>query len=168
MGNVAAPFLAGFSLTVSVITLTSLAPGTARWPDLALLLFMLAAFQLIATVQFMFLARQYLAAPKDLAEWYPDWHQDYRQEQLAGILRRERGQFTSWANVARAAYSGGVLCLAAGLTVLAVPPDWEHVSVLRWAAVLVGGAATLGEAAWVVLALKRPIRPPRATPPTGR
>ncbi|MBT2369477.1 hypothetical protein J7E88_30430, partial [Streptomyces sp. ISL-10] len=63
MGNVASPFLAGFSLAVSVQTL-SLQPGATRWREAALLLLVLAAVSLIFTVQAMFWARQHLVTPK--------------------------------------------------------------------------------------------------------
>ncbi|MFI1158554.1 hypothetical protein [Streptomyces sioyaensis] len=152
MGNVAAPFLAGFSLTVFVITLT-LKEGAARWPDLALLLFMLAAFILIATVQFMFWARHHLVTPRDLMDWYPDWMQPFRRTQLSRYLRVGNGRFRRRANVARVLYGLGLLCLFAGLTILAVPPEVARTPALRWAAVWVGSAATVAEFVWVVLAL---------------
>jgi hypothetical protein len=159
MGNVAAPFLAGFSLAVTVQTL-SLPPGTTRLRDLSLLLFLLAAVLLIATVQAMFWARQYLVAPKDLMDWYPDWPQPYRRQGLTAIMKCDNARFRKWSNAARVTYDFGLLCLLSGLTMLAVPPGSAHggTSVLRWVAVAIGSAATIVEAAWVCWSLASSIR----------
>ena len=56
MGTIAAPLLAGFSLAAMVQTLT-ITTSAARWPDAALVLFMLAAVLFVATLQAMFWAR---------------------------------------------------------------------------------------------------------------
>ena len=55
MGTIAAPLLGGFSLAGMVQTLT-ITTSETRWPDAALLLFMLATVLFIATVQFMYVA----------------------------------------------------------------------------------------------------------------
>src|SRR5690242_12114963 len=49
MGTIAAPLLAGFSLAAMVQTIT-INTGQARWPDAALLLFMLAAVLFVTAV----------------------------------------------------------------------------------------------------------------------
>ncbi|MGV9268093.1 hypothetical protein ACWDRR_25910 [Kitasatospora sp. NPDC003701] len=154
MGSVAAPFLAGFSLTISVIILTSLKPDTARWPDQALLLFVLAAFMLISAVQVTFLARYYSVTPKDLMDWYPDWEQEYRRTQLSDILKTQGEKFRHRANIARWLYSAGLLLLTSGLTILAVPPHVDCASNWRWGAVAAGCVMTGVEFGWAVWALR--------------
>src|SRR5262245_37383958 len=58
MGAIAAPLLGGFSLAAMVQTIT-LTPSQARWPEAAMVLFLLAAVLFVATVQAMFWAREY-------------------------------------------------------------------------------------------------------------
>ncbi|WP_369220579.1 hypothetical protein AB5J52_00080 [Streptomyces sp. R39] len=149
MGSVAAPFLAGFALAVSVQTL-SLQSSAVRYRELAELLFLLAAIFLILAVQAMFWARRQLVTPRDLMEWFPDWAHPYRREGLLKDLRESNRSFRKWALVSAAGYDLGLLCLLAGLAVLAVPPED---SPLRWAAVAVGSVAVLCEVGWMVRGL---------------
>lgn len=147
MGTIAAPLLGGFSLAAMVQTLT-LKPGDARWPDAALLLFLLAATLFIGAMQAMFWAREYQVSPQEIKSWWPD-----AEDRLA-MLRVEQVKhaagFKMWSNRARVAYNAALLCLLAGLTVLVVPPESHgHVLALRWAAVMVGVLAFLAEAAWI-------------------
>jgi len=150
MGTIAAPLLAGFSLAAMVQTIT-ITTGAARWPEVALLLFMLAAVLFVASVQAMFWARQYQASPAEIKDWWPD----AADPQRFRLLRREQkwhaAGFRMWANRARVTYSAALLCLLAALTLLAVPaqshgpaPSW------RWLAVAVGGTAFAAEAIWII------------------
>ncbi|MBN0046926.1 hypothetical protein JS756_22985 [Streptomyces actuosus] len=151
MGTVAAPLLAGFSLSVTVQALR-LGAGDVRWPDLAALLFLLAAALLVFAVQAVFWARRHLVTAQDLMAWWPDWEQPYRRSQLIDELKLSKVYFDAWSNRARRAYSLGLLSLLSGLTVVAVPAGPTGAAPnLRWAAVALGTAATLTEAAWVVL-----------------
>ncbi|MBT2369409.1 hypothetical protein J7E88_30025, partial [Streptomyces sp. ISL-10] len=93
---------------------------------------------------------------KDLMEWWPDWAQDYRRRELSLTLIEENALYRRWSDVARVAYGLGVLWLLSGLTVLMVPPECPAPSMWRWAAVVVGSLATLGELVWVIVSLKRP------------
>ena len=147
MGTIAAPLLGGFSLAAMVQTLT-LKPSEVRWPDAALLLFLLAAALFIAAVQAMFWARGYQASPPEIMAWWPDAKD--RLDMLRDEQARHAEGFRMWSNRARVAYSAALLCLLAGLTVLAVPPGSHgHVPVLRWVAVVIGVFAFLAEAAWI-------------------
>jgi hypothetical protein len=148
MGTIAAPLLGGFSLAAMVQTLT-LKPGDARWPDAALLLFLLAAALFIGAMQVMFWAREYQVSPQEIISWWPD------AKDRLGMLRDEQikhaAGFKMWSNRARAAYNAALLCLLAGLTVLVVPPaeSHGHILALRWAAVVIGVLAFLAEVAWI-------------------
>jgi hypothetical protein len=147
VGTVAAPLLAGFSLAAMAQTLT-LTPNEVRWPDAALLLFLLAATLFIAAVQATFWARQYQTSPHEIMAWWPD-----AKDRLS-LLQREQERhaagFRMWSNRARAAYNAGLLCLLAGLTALSVPGETRgHVPVLRWVGVAVGVIAFIAEAAWI-------------------
>lgn len=57
MGSVAAPLLAGFSLTLLILVITN--PDAFRWPGLVLVAFAVSAVTLISVVQFTFWARSY-------------------------------------------------------------------------------------------------------------
>jgi uncharacterized membrane protein YdbT with pleckstrin-like domain len=55
MGSVAAPLLAGFSLTLLILVITN--SDAFRWPGLVLVAFAVSAVTLISVVQFTFWAR---------------------------------------------------------------------------------------------------------------
>ena len=150
MGTIAAPLLAGFSLAAMVQTLT-ITKSQARWPDAALLLFMVAAVLFVTTVQAMFWARGYQATPQQIKEWWPDADDAERMELLRREQKRHAAGFRMWSNRARITYSFALLCLLAALTLLAVPPpSQESASVLRWLAVAVGAAAFIAESVWTM------------------
>lgn len=148
MGAIAAPLLGGFSLAAMVQTLT-LTPSEARWPDAAMVLFLLAAALFIATVQSMFWAREYQVTPAEIIAWWPD-----AQDRL-DMLRAEQAQhaagFAMWSGRARLAYNAALICLLAGLTTLAVPAGSHgHPPVLRWVAVAFGAVALAAEILWIM------------------
>jgi hypothetical protein len=150
MGTIAAPLLAGFSLAAMVQTLT-ITKSQARWPDVALLLFMLAAVLFVTTVQTMFWARGYQATPQQIMEWWPDVDDAERMELLRREQKRHAAGFRMWSNRARITYSAALLCLLAALTLLAVPPPFqEQASILRWLAVAVGAVAFIAETVWTI------------------
>jgi hypothetical protein len=70
-GTVAAPLLAGFSFTLAGLVLQLVPTQVVRWPDLALLLFVIAGFFLIACIQFAFWAERWNISPDDLRMWWP-------------------------------------------------------------------------------------------------
>lgn len=167
MGTIAAPLLAGFSLAAMVGTLT-ISPSEARWPDVALLLFMLAAVLFVAAVQAMFWARGYQASPPEIQAWWPDATDPQRLAQLQREQKRHTAGFRMWSNRARVTYSAALLCLLAGLTMLAVPPgSYGNAAISRWLAVAVGAAAFIAESLWVMGSFTNPrwmarlLQPPR-------
>jgi hypothetical protein len=169
MGTIAAPLLAGFSLAAVVLVLTVQATE-ARWPDVALLLFLLAAVFFVTSVQAMFWARGYQASPQEIQDWWPDAADPDRLQLLRREQKRHAAGFRMWSNRARVTYSAALLCLLAALTILAVPPDSQgQAPVWRWLAVAVGAAAFMMETAWVTGSLtdsrwaRRLLEPPPAT-----
>jgi hypothetical protein len=150
MGVIAAPLLGGFSLAAMVLTVT-ITTSETRWPDAALLLFMLAAVFFVATVQFMFVARMYQASPPDFKAWWPDAEQPQRMKKLQNEQKRHAAGFRRWSGRALVNYRVAVLCLQAALTILAVPAvSHGQVSVLRWLAVAVGGVVFIAQAIWLI------------------
>jgi hypothetical protein len=166
MGTIAAPLLAGFSLAAMVQTLTIKA-SQSRSPDVALLLFMLAAVLFVGTVQAMFWARGYQANPQEMKDWWPDAQDPERLKQLRREQKRHAAGFRMWSNRARATYSAALLCLLAALTILAVPPEpYGQSPFWRWLAVAVGAGAFIIEIVWIVGSftnakwLRRLLQPP--------
>ena len=150
MGTIAAPLLGGFSLASMVLTVT-ITTSETRWPDAALLLFMLAAVLFVGTLQFMFVARRYQASPSDLKAWWPDAEQPQRMKKLQNEQKWHARGFRRWSRRALVLYRTALLCLQAALTMLAVPAvSHGQVSVLRWSAVAVGGAAFTAQAVWII------------------
>jgi MFS family permease len=129
LGSVAAPLLAGFSLTLVVYTLT--ATEAFRWPNLALVLIMSAVLALIGCVQCTMCARLFLAPGR-------------QEPRLAAAHRL-------WAKRAQVLYNGGVLLLLAGITVALVPPG--PVAPARLAAVGVGLLGLAVALLWIASAL---------------
>jgi hypothetical protein len=147
MGTIAAPLLGGFSLAATVQTI-ALTPSEARWPDAAMVLFLLAAALFIATVQAMFWAREYQVTPTEITAWWPD--AEDRHDMLRAEQARHAAGFRMWSGRARVAYNAALICLLAGLTTLAVPAGSHgHVPVLRWVGAGVGVIALAAEAAWI-------------------
>ena len=156
MGTIAAPLLAGFSLAAMVQTLT-ITKSQARWPDAALLLLLLAAVLFVATVQATFWARGYQASPQQIKEWWPDADDTRRMELLRREQKLHAAGFHMWSNRARVTYSAALLCLLAGLTLLAVPPEsYGQLSVIRWIAVAVGAVAFVAETLWIIGSFTNP------------
>ena len=145
MGSVAAPLFAGFAVVVTVQILTS--PEITRWPDLALVLTLLAAAALGASVQFAFRARLFAATPPEIEAWWPE-PDEATQEMMRAQQRRHQAAFRVWADRARHAYNVGLLAFLAAIVVVLVPPgDWTTMRAL--AAILAAVALTV-ELAWVL------------------
>ena len=68
VGEVAAPLLAGFSITL--VGVIAQGPSTIRWPGAALLLLTVAAASLLFSVQAAFFGRQLYWTRADLTAWY--------------------------------------------------------------------------------------------------
>lgn len=147
MGTIAAPLLAGFSLAAMAQTVTIKVSDT-RWPEAALLLFMLAAILFVATVQAMFWARRYQTSPREIKDWWPDSTDDQRMKREQ---RFHAAGFRMWSNRARVTYSAALLSLLAALTILAIPPE-SHAQLpfLRWLAAGLGITAFLAEVIWII------------------
>jgi hypothetical protein len=152
MGTIATPLLAGFSLAAFVQVL-ALSANDVRYGDIAALLLLLAAVFLVLAVQATFWARQYQVTPDQLKEWWPDADEPNRAEMLKTEQAEHAASFKTWARRARIAYDFGLLCLLAGLTVLAIPPATANPPA-RWAAVGVGAIAFALELGWVVASFR--------------
>jgi MFS family permease len=130
LGSVAAPLLAGFSLTLVIYTLTSTA--SFRWPNAVLALILAAALSLITAVQCALVARFYLVPGAHGAE----------QARLAAA-------HGLWARRVERLYNAGILLLFSGITVALVPPGPLAEMGARLAAIAVGLLGLAVAALWM-------------------
>jgi hypothetical protein len=149
MGMFAAPLLASGSVALIAVVLSSTA--TFRWSNPALFLLVIAAAAFVATVEFTFMARQYVVAPPDLEVWWPDAAVPERRERLRSIQRQHVRLFRSWSNRARMTYNTAILALSLGIAVLLVPTgDLDAANPFRLAAVAAAALAFAAEALWIL------------------
>ena len=155
--TIAAPLLAGFSITV--IAAVAASSEKFRWPGIALLALTVAAVLLVASLQLGFYARQHLYSAADVADW---WTPEYLEESHRAERRQREQQedFARWKKIsskARTTYNIGITILALGVASVLVPlPSASHSeSSFRWAAAAVATMAALGELAWSTVPMLR-------------
>ena len=146
MAGIAAPLLAGFSLTlVGVITSNA---QNYRWPGAAITFLVIPAALLVACIQFGFRARSYLYSSADTQAWRPDFYAKF-----SDVLRREQAgairQWNTWERRAGWSYNLAICILALGVALTVAPPAGAAQPGFRWAGSGVAVAAALGEAAWI-------------------
>jgi len=145
VGSVAAPLLASVSAALATLVVPN--EEAFRWPNLTVFLLVGATLVLVAAVQFGFRARQYIAMPSDLEQWWPI-------EDAAGIdLRRQIQRYhatkhQAWATAAGHAYNAGLLCFLLGLALITIPPG--NLGGYRLAVTALALLGALAEAAWIV------------------
>ena len=156
-GTVAAPLLAGFSITLIGLILGAADAHAIRLRGEALTALVLAALLLLACVQCAFWARQYTVTPSQIMEWWPDLGlpgdaATERHEQLRGVQWRYSVLAGCWMGRARWTYHVGILALLAGLDLLLVPLDrgasWN--SGWSWLSVAVVSLGFMAELYWTV------------------
>jgi hypothetical protein len=169
---VAAPLLAGFSLTLAALSLQL--PSTAlRWPDELLLLLIGAALAFMTSVQAAFWARSYFVTRVEAEAWWSDGYLPSRQAAIQAERCRERRSYNIWANRCRRTYAAGILLLLGGMALLLVTPEpfWD-LPVARLLAVLAIGLTLTLEIVWlvstVIIAATRGETPSRVQRLAGR
>jgi hypothetical protein len=168
-GTVVAPLLAGFSVTLIVLTL-GLAPspeapasadratGSAAGepvllPDIALAILVAATVALLAAVQCAFWARQYQASPDEIEQWrggLDDLSDPKRMSAWEEARREQFGYDTlqkRWIGRFRWTYHCGILLVLAALIVLLIPGG--HIAVGRWVAIAIAAAGVVAEVIWI-------------------
>jgi MFS family permease len=145
MGAVAAPLLAGFSVTLAALVLS--APSHFRWVSVTLVLLVIAALALIMALQFAFRARQFVVSPAEIEQWWPDAASPERRQMLRREQREHRAEYTTWSNSARHAYNTGILFFVAGLTSALVRPG--PISNGRLTAIALALLGVVGEFCWI-------------------
>lgn len=153
-GTVAAPLLAGFSITFMGIILSAGDPGSLPLREEALAALMLAGLLLLACVQCAFWARLYPAGPAEVMAWWPDLkggdaNAAARHRQQREVQWRYQYLAARWLSRARGSYHLGILALLAGMALVLVPADHAQLS-WRWGAVGIAGLGFLAELYWVL------------------
>lgn len=151
MGGLAAPLLAGASFTMIALLLPVANRSDqrfARWPDVSLMLLVVAALSMITSVQASVWSRRYETRPSELTEWFPAEVDDGRPSSWLRLVQRDHHLLaTRWAGRARVIYNVGILALLAAVTVACVPPG--AISASRWVLVWVAAAGVFGELGWL-------------------
>lgn len=147
MAGIAAPLLAGFSLTLVGVIASS--PGSFRWPGADLAVLVVPVVLLVACVQFGFRARSYLYSAADIGAWRPDF-----REKFEDVLKRDQiddfGRWRVWERRAGRAYNLAICVLAVGVALAVAPLAHSHQAGLRWLASAVALAGGVAEAIWIV------------------
>jgi hypothetical protein len=147
-GSVAAPLLAGFSLTIAILLLPNISTADrtfGRWGDLSLALLLAAAILLVMAVQCAMTARGYQVTPDELLIWWgrPDGPPS------GAMLANQKVHATKnkhWASLTRLTYNLGILLLLAALPITILPPG--AISTGRWVVAAIAGAGFLVELIW--------------------
>ena len=157
MTGVAAPLLAGFSLTL--LGVVAQAPGSFLLPGPALFTLTATTILMVGCVQLGFRARSYLYSAADITAWWPEPRPSIVTEALQ---RQQTGHFAMWllwSNRARVAYNAAIIMLALGVALVLAPPgsyDSGRIPVsvpessIRWAACALAAAAGVGELGWAI------------------
>jgi hypothetical protein len=153
-GTVAAPLLAGFSLTSLLLVLQGVSGSEeaerayAGPADACIILLAAATVVLVFAVQFAMHARSHQVMPSQVFDW---WEADSTNPTVVEDLRQHLEDNLTWSARAGTAYNAGVVLLLAAIPLLLVPTGpVADVSAGRWAAVAVGVVAFLAEVGWIV------------------
>jgi hypothetical protein len=145
MGGIAAPLLAGFAVTIALLVFST--PHAFRFVSLTLGLLVVAAFALIAALQFTFRARQYSVTPAEIEVWWPDAKSPERRQELEHEQREHRAAYKRWSNKARWAYNAGILLFVCGLTAALFPPG--SIGGARLLVIVLALLAAAAEFCWI-------------------
>lgn len=146
IGTIAAPFLAGFS-----ITLVGVIVATAHFAHggIAELLLTGAALFMVGSMQFSLWARQNEVSPSFYDEWFPvatEKRVQYNKAEQATLKRK----WEFWSGLTRSAYNAGILLLLAGLLTILLPPEGITLRTARGAAAGLAAAGLAAEYIWLI------------------
>jgi hypothetical protein len=98
MAGIAAPLLAGFSLTLVGVLASS--PSNFRWPGADMAVLVVPVASLVACIQFGFRARSYLYSAADIDAWRPDARTHFEgalKERFEDALKQDQmDDFERW------------------------------------------------------------------------
>ena len=157
LSTIAAPLLAGFSITLAGVIIQ--ASERFRFPGIALLLLVIAGVLLLSCVQCGFWARHYYMRPGDAIEWWPDYESNlHRRKMLVNEQRQSYARYKRWSKLARHTYSFGIVVFLLGIMVTLIPTGAGWQSKVQWGAVSVAALAAAGELIWLMSASRQMLR----------
>jgi hypothetical protein len=148
MGTVAAPLLAGFTLTTIVVLLTA---GSMPARDWGIAVFAAAAVMFVLSMQFTYMGLMYAASPTERVAWMPrvpghepdeSAYADAALVQAKDFELQER-YFTRAGTL----YNFGILAYTTGLALILLPHTWTVPRGITLAILVVAFAL---EATWTV------------------
>jgi hypothetical protein len=154
MAQIAAPLLAGFSLTLVGVIAAS--PEKFRWPGADIMALVVPIVLFVACIQFGYQARGYLYSAAEVKAWLPDLPVEALKDQQAGHF----GKWGKWNRWAERTYNLAICVLALGVALTVAPSGGgTRQDGFRWAASAIALVAGAAEAAWIVSRLRQD-RPP--------
>jgi hypothetical protein len=156
MSGIAAPLLAGFSITL--LGVVAQAPTSFRWPAATLLGLALVAVFFVIAVQTGFRARSFLYSKADIDAWWPERRADWLERSLQRQQQAHYNDWVWWHGKTRIAYNAAVVTLAIAISMVLAPPRSYGAGTalsatetdLRWAGSAVAVLAALCEVGWVL------------------
>ncbi|AZQ40648.1 hypothetical protein EJ357_28745 [Streptomyces cyaneochromogenes] len=120
-----------------------------QWPGPILLLLVIAALALIASIQLAYHARLYLYSHDDLVSWLGPGHVEAFPKKLRLQQAADQKIWARYQLRAVHAFNAGTMLLGLGIAAALVPPDCGEQPEWRWAAAVVVLIATVVDAVWV-------------------
>jgi hypothetical protein len=148
MAGIAAPLLAGFSLTL--LGVIASIPDSFRWPGVVITLLVVVVILLVACIQFGFRARSYLYSAADVGAWRPDFiaSPDFKE-----LMKKDQSthftQWEAWDRRAGRAYNLAICVLAVGIALAVAPRAGASEPAWRWIASAIALGAGAAEAGWI-------------------
>ena len=144
MGTVAAPLLAGFTLTTIVVLLTMSSMKNMPLYDWGVTFFVVAAVLFIFAVQFTFMGLMYAVSPSERIEWLPRLSgqepDDEAYARAAKIQAMDLVLQKRYFTRAASSYGLGILSYTVGLGLIITPNDWTIPRVISLAALAIAFA----------------------------
>jgi hypothetical protein len=148
VGGIAAPLLAGFSLTA--VAQLVVGQDQPRFAGYAITLFALSAALLLNTLQFSAAALSYGATPSERLDYNPEASSEIKVLRVVRQRQWEEMDLrTRYLNRARFSYRAGLIAFLAGLGLVIVPHQSWPWPIGRLAGVIVIGLALLFEVLWI-------------------
>ncbi|WP_232026267.1 hypothetical protein [Streptomyces lincolnensis] len=145
-------FVAAPLLTAAALSLAGVVGGGDthfRWPGPILLLLVVSAITLIASIQLSYHARLYLYSYDDLVNWYSE---TYVSKHKLTLWQKQQEDHEDWQNYNLAAvicFNVGTLLLGLGIAAALVPPDDGRQAPWRWTAAAISLLATVADGVWI-------------------
>lgn len=151
VGGVSAPLLAGFSAALVGLLLDSGTTVDLRWPEQAMLLFVLAVICFIGAIQTTIHARTNAVTPDEMKSWYEELSTCEWKHELVNEHKHYVDEHQKWCNITSILYRVGILAFLLGLTLIVVPQKDVVLTITRMAVISVAAIGFLSELLWILI-----------------